>query len=212
MGMDRSVVWSDPWDSGLNREVLGFGGWPGWYNQRSTIFKDAFLSREPPRHGAHRETDVWQSDDRTAGGRGLRRRAGRGHHVAPRQIGLITLDPGFSNTGVSQSSISYVDGEKGVLRYRGIPIEQLAGRSNFVETSFLLIYGHLPSKDELDRFGARVTANAALHESFKHHFEGFPVDAPPMAMLSAMVNTLACFYRGPSNRGGTSSTRRRRGC
>ncbi len=110
------------------------------------------------------------------------------------QIGLITLDPGFSNTGVSQSSISYVDGENGVLRYRGIPIEQLAGHSSFVETSFLLIYGHLPSKEELDRFGARVTANAALHESFKHHFEGFPVNAPPMAMLSAMVNTLACFY------------------
>src|SRR5271165_6984188 len=110
------------------------------------------------------------------------------------QTGLITLDPGFSNTGVSQSGITYVDGENGVLRYRGIPIEQLARHSNFVETSFLLIYGHLPNKQELDRFGARVTANAALHESFKHHFEGFPVDAPPMAMLSAMVNTLACFY------------------
>ena len=110
------------------------------------------------------------------------------------QTGLITLDPGFVNTGVTQSGITYVDGENGVLRYRGIPIEQLARHSNFVETSFLLIYGHLPSKQELDRFGARVTANAALHESFKHHFEGFPVDAPPMAMLSAMVNTLACFY------------------
>jgi citrate synthase len=110
------------------------------------------------------------------------------------RIGLITLDPGFSNTGVGLSGITYVDGENGVLRYRGIPIEQLARHSNFVETSFLLIYGHLPSKQELDQFGARVTANAALHESFKHHFEGFPVDAPPMAMLSAMVNTLACFY------------------
>jgi citrate synthase len=110
------------------------------------------------------------------------------------QTGLITLDPGFSNTGVGQSGITYVDGENGVLRYRGIPIEELARHSNFVETCFLLIYGHLPSKQELDRFGAHVTANAALHESFKHHFEGFPVDAPPMAMLSAMVNTLACFY------------------
>jgi len=118
------------------------------------------------------------------------------------QIGLITLDPGFSNTGVSQSGITYVDGENGVLRYRGIPIEQLARYSNFVETSFLLIYGHLPSKQELDRFGAHVTANAALHESFKHHFEGFPVDAPPMAMLSAMVNTLACFYPRVQQLGG----------
>ena len=110
------------------------------------------------------------------------------------RTGLIALDPGFVNTGASQSSITYVDGENGVLSYRGIPIDQLARHSNFVETCFLLIYGHLPNKQELDRFGARVTANAALHESFKHHFEGFPVDAPPMAMLSAMVNTLACFY------------------
>ncbi len=118
------------------------------------------------------------------------------------QTGLITLDPGFSNTGVSQSGITYVDGEHGVLRYRGIPIEQLARHSNFVETSFLLIYGHLPSQQELDQFGARVTANAGLHESFKHHFEGFPVDAPPMAMLSAMVNTLACFYPRVQQSGG----------
>ncbi len=118
------------------------------------------------------------------------------------RTGLITLDPGFSNTGVSQSGITYVDGEKGILRYRGTPIEQLASHSNFVETSFLLIYGHLPTKEELDRFGARVTANAALHESFKHHFEGFPVDAPPMAMLSAMVNTLACFYPRLQQSGG----------
>jgi citrate synthase len=110
--------------------------------------------------------------------------------------GLITLDPGLCNTGICPSSITYVDGEKGILRYRGIPIEQLARHSSFVETSFLLIYGHLPSKDELHRFNARLTADAALHESFKHHFEGFPVDAPPMAMLSAMVNTLACFYPG----------------
>ena len=110
------------------------------------------------------------------------------------RTGLIALDPGFVNTGASQSSITYVDGENGVLSYRGIPIDQLARHSNFVETCFLLIYGHLPNKQELDRFGARVTANAALHESFKHHFEGFPVDAPPMAMLSAMVNTLSCFY------------------
>jgi citrate synthase len=110
------------------------------------------------------------------------------------QTGLVTLDPGFINTGVGQSGITYVDGENGVLRYRGIPIEQLARNSNFVETSFLLIYGRLPSNQELTQFSARVTANAALHESFKHNFEGFPVDAPPMAMLSAMVNTLACFY------------------
>ena len=110
------------------------------------------------------------------------------------RTGLIMLDPGFVNTGVCQSSITYVDGEKGILRYRGIPVDQLVRRSNFVETSFVLIYGHLPTQAELDGFENRLKADAALHESFKHHFEGFPVDAPPMAMLSAMVNTLACFY------------------
>jgi citrate synthase len=110
------------------------------------------------------------------------------------QTGLITFDPGFSNTGVCRSAITFIDGEKGSLLYRGVPIEQLVERSNFVETAFLLIYGHLPRRDQLERFQARLTANAALHESYKHHFEGFPVDAPPMAMLSAMVNTLACFY------------------
>ncbi len=110
------------------------------------------------------------------------------------RTGLITLDPGFANTGVCESSITFVDGEKGVLRYRGIPVDQLVRRSSFVETSFLLIYGRLPTQTELDRFENRLKADAGLHESFKHHFEGFPVDAPPMAMLSAMVNTLACFY------------------
>jgi len=107
---------------------------------------------------------------------------------------LITLDPAFINTAACQSAVTFVDGEKGLLGYRGIPIEQLAAKSTFVETSFLLIYGRLPDRDELDRFEARLRADAALHESFKHHFEGFLVDAPPMAMLSAMVNTLACFY------------------
>jgi citrate synthase len=107
---------------------------------------------------------------------------------------LITLDPGFCNTGACQSAVTFVDGEKGALRYRGIPVEQLAEKSSFVETSYLLIYGRLPTGSELDRFEARLRADAALHESFKHHFEGFPIDAPPMAMLSAMVNTLACFY------------------
>jgi citrate synthase len=110
------------------------------------------------------------------------------------KTGLIMLDPGFANTGACESSICHVDGEQGGLWYRGIPIEQLARHSTFVETSFLLIYGHLPTKTELERFQARLTANAPLHESFKHHFEGFLVDAPPMAMLGSMVSTLACFY------------------
>jgi citrate synthase len=112
------------------------------------------------------------------------------------ETGLITLDPGFGNTGACKSAITFVDGEQGILRYRGIPIEQLAAYSNFVETAWLLIYGRLPTHEELDAFNAQITASAALHESFKHHFEGFPVDAPPMAMLSSMINTLACFHPG----------------
>ena len=108
--------------------------------------------------------------------------------------GLITLDPAFGNTGACESAITFIDGDKGILRYRGIPIEQLAERSNFIETAWLLIYGRLPKKDEIARFSARLTANAPIHESFKHHFEGFPVNAPPMASLSAMINTLSCFH------------------
>src|SRR3954453_8363831 len=109
------------------------------------------------------------------------------------ETGLVTLDPGFGNTGACRSTITYIDGEKGILRYRGIPIEQLAERSTFVEVAWLLIYGRLPGRAELDRFSERLTRHAPLHEAFRHHFEGFPVDAPPMAMLSAMINTLACF-------------------
>jgi citrate synthase len=109
------------------------------------------------------------------------------------KMGLITLDPGYGNTGSCRSAITFIDGEKGILRYRGIPIEQLAEKSSFVETAWLLIFGRLPNKTELDRFRGRLSRNALLHESFRHHFEGFPVDAPPMAVLASMVNTLTCY-------------------
>ena len=110
------------------------------------------------------------------------------------KTGLITIDPGLGNTGACESEITFIDGEKGILRYRGLPIEQLAERSSFVETAWLLIYGRLPKKDELDKFRESLGAHASLHEAFRHHFEGFPVNAPPMAMLSAMINTLSCFH------------------
>src|SRR6516164_4438864 len=100
------------------------------------------------------------------------------------RTGLITLDPGYGNTGACTSEITFIDGEKGVLRYRGIPIEQLAKHSTFTETAWLLIHGRLPKRSELDQFRRRLTLHAPLHEAFKHHFEGFLVDAPPMAMLS----------------------------
>jgi citrate synthase len=108
--------------------------------------------------------------------------------------GLITLDPGLGNTGACTSDITFIDGEAGILRYRGIPIEQLAERSSFSETAWLLVHGALPTKQELDEFSVRLSRHASLHEAFRYHFEGFPVDAPPMAMLSAMINTLSCFH------------------
>jgi citrate synthase len=109
--------------------------------------------------------------------------------------GYITLDPALMSTGSCKSSITFIDGEKGILRYRGIPIEEFGqGEPNFIEVAFLLIFGKLPTDAEYDDFSRRLTANAMLHEAMRHHFEGFPVDAPPMAILSAMINTLSCFH------------------
>lgn len=110
--------------------------------------------------------------------------------------GYITLDDGYANTGSCISSITFIDGEKGILRYRGIPIEELAENSTFVETAYLLIYGHLPTKKELQRFSDLLTENQYLHEDMKFHFEGFPTGAHPMAILSAMINASSCFYPG----------------
>ena len=112
------------------------------------------------------------------------------------QTGCVTLDDGFGNTGSCRSRITYIDGEKGILRYRGIPIEELAARSTFVETAFLLIYGRLPTAREHQKLSERLTQNENLHEDMKHHFEGFPFNAHPMAILSAMINASSCFYPG----------------
>ena len=110
------------------------------------------------------------------------------------QSGLITLDPGYGNTGSCQSAIAYIDGERGILRYRGIPIEQFEQQPNFVEVAWLLIFGKLPSAHEYTRFSAQLTGNANIDESMKHNFQGFPRAAPPMAILSAMINALSCFH------------------
>jgi len=111
------------------------------------------------------------------------------------QTGMVTYDPGFGNTASCQSTITYIDGEKGILCYRVIPIEQLAKRKpNFIEVAWLLMYGRLPEKEELVSFSKRLTDNELLNGSMKHHFEGFPATAPPMAMLSAMINALSCFH------------------
>ncbi|MBX3746159.1 MAG: citrate synthase [Verrucomicrobiae bacterium] len=113
-----------------------------------------------------------------------------------KETGYITLDDGYGNTGSCRSAVTFIDGEKGILRYRGIPIEALAEHSSFVETAFLLIYGHLPKRDEIRRFSDLLTEEAVLHEDMKHHFEGFPAQAHPMAILSAMINASSCYYPG----------------
>jgi citrate synthase len=110
------------------------------------------------------------------------------------KTGLVTLDPAFMNTASTKSAITFLDGEKGVLRYRGIPIEQLAERSTFRETAYLLIYGELPSQAELDRFSNLLTRHSLIHEDMKHFFDGFPSTAHPMAVLSSMVCSLSTYY------------------
>jgi len=110
--------------------------------------------------------------------------------------GYITVDDGYGNTGSCQSAVTFIDGDKGILRYRGIPIEELAEKSTFVETAYLLIYGHLPTKAEFQRFSQLLTQNENLHEDMKYHFEGFPSTAHPMAILSSMINASGCFYPG----------------
>ncbi len=108
------------------------------------------------------------------------------------RTGYITLDDGYGNTGSCRSEITYIDGDQGILRYRGIPIEQLAEHCSFVETAWLVIFGHLPSAEEHERFSALLTEHSMLHHSMRKHFEGFPPNAHPMAILSAMINALSC--------------------
>lgn len=108
--------------------------------------------------------------------------------------GYITLDPGYGNSGSCTSAITFIDGEKGILRYRGIPIEQLAEQSTFVETAYLLIYGHLPSKTELSSFSEGLTRHSLIHEDMLHFYDGYPAAAHPMAILSSMVCSLSSYY------------------
>src|SRR5215813_8245690 len=110
------------------------------------------------------------------------------------ETGLITLDDGYANTGSCQSQITFIDGERGILRYRGVPIEELAERSTFIEVAHLIILGRLPTSAELRRFSNLLTENELLNEAMKHHFEGFPANAHPMAILSSMINAASCFY------------------
>ncbi|HEX3907135.1 MAG TPA: citrate synthase [Mycobacteriales bacterium] len=108
--------------------------------------------------------------------------------------GRVTFDPGYGNTAPSTSAITYIDGDAGILRYRGYPIDQLAESSTFLETSYLLIYGELPSASELEDFQGRIRKHTLLHEDLRNFFSGFPRDAHPMPVLSSAINALSTYY------------------
>ena len=112
-----------------------------------------------------------------------------------KETGLITFDPGYMSTGSCKSAITFLDGEKGILLYRGIPIDQLAEKSTFIETSYLLIYGSLPPSQQLAEFNHHITHHSMVHESIKKFYDGFPINSHPMAVCSAVVGSLATFYQ-----------------
>ena len=108
--------------------------------------------------------------------------------------GYVTLDPGYKNTGATSSAITFLDGEEGILHYRGYPIEQLAENASFIEVAYLLLFGDLPNRKQLDEFEGNIRYHSLVHEDMKHFFEFFPSNAHPMGILSAMVNSLSTFY------------------
>jgi citrate synthase len=110
------------------------------------------------------------------------------------KTGAIGFDPGYGNTGACESAITFIDGEQGILRYRGYPIEQLAVSATFVEVSYLLIYGNLPSAKELADFKHQLTYHTLIHEDMKKFFEGYPTTAHPMAIMAAMLISLSAYY------------------
>ena len=109
--------------------------------------------------------------------------------------GLITFDQGYANTGSTLSDITFIDGEEGILRYRGYPIEELAERSTFLETSYLVLHGELPTQEQLDAFTDRITRHSLIHEKIGRMYDAFPLDAHPMAVTSAVVGSLSAFYQ-----------------
>jgi citrate synthase len=116
-----------------------------------------------------------------------------------KDTGMVALDPGFMNTASCQSAITYIDGDAGILRYRGYPIEQLARSSTFLEVSHLLIHGELPTAGELEAFTSRISRHTLLHEDLTRFFDGFPRDAHPMPVLSSAVSALSTFYQDALN-------------
>src|SRR5881296_3255270 len=122
------------------------------------------------------------------------------------KTGLITLDPGYGNTGSCRSAITFIDGEKGILRYRGYPIEELAEKSTFLEVAWLLLHGELPTRVQLEEFRFEVTHHTMLHENFGRFFEALPKDAHPMPVCAAAVGALTTFYQQPETEQSTHET------
>lgn len=110
------------------------------------------------------------------------------------QTGYVTLDIGYKNTGATKSAITFLDGEQGILKYRGYPIEQLAEKSSFIEVAYLLIYGELPSAEKLKSFQYELSRHTLVHEDMKKFFDGFPSKSHPMGQLSSLVSALSAFY------------------
>ncbi|MBB5113709.1 citrate synthase [Micromonospora echinospora] len=121
--------------------------------------------------------------------------AGIGVSKLLKETGMTTYDPGFVNTASCSSAITYIDGDAGILRYRGYPIDQLAEKSSFLEVSYLLIYGELPTQTQLTEFSERIRRHSLLHEEMRRFFDGFPRDAHPMAVLSSAVSAISTFYQ-----------------
>ncbi|MEW2543635.1 citrate synthase [Micromonospora chalcea] len=121
--------------------------------------------------------------------------AGIGVSKLLKETGMTTYDPGFVNTASCSSAITYIDGDAGILRYRGYPIDQLAEKSSFLEVSYLLIYGELPTQAQLSEFSERIRRHSLLHEEMRRFFDGFPRDAHPMAVLSSAVSAISTFYQ-----------------
>ena len=113
-----------------------------------------------------------------------------------KESGLITLDEGYGNTGSTRSDITFLDGGKGILRYRGYPIEELAANCDFIEVAYLLINGELPNHEQLEEFREDTRKRSLLHEDIRLFYDGFPRDAHPMAILSSVVGAMSTFYRG----------------
>ena len=109
------------------------------------------------------------------------------------ETGYVTIDYGLKNTAVTKSKITFLNGEEGVLRYRGYPIEQLADRSSFLEVAYLLIYGELPTRSQYDKFEHSVTTHSLIHEDMKKFFEGYPQHSHPMGVLASMIGALSSF-------------------